>query len=257
MTQRDNILQELNELGSSLSTYSLSNPYHVPGNYFEGLAGQIMARIKASEGMTSREELANLSSFVANIPPVNPYQVPAGYFDGLEKKLLQAALQAGDNQTVSEELESLSPLLGGLKKQTPYSVPDNYFENLQLNKEEKPVTTGKVVSLNTRKWIRYAAAAVVTGLVAISALLFFKNRQTIDPADKSYAWVKKNMNKVSTDELDSFINLAEQEAPVMASNNSAVEIKELIRNIPDEAIQDFLNDAQDAEPDSNDDILLN
>jgi hypothetical protein len=212
-----------------------------------------MLRIKALETREPGEELAILSPFVSKIGKGMPYDVPAGYFDGLEKKLLQSALNK--EQTAEEELETLSPLLSGLKKQTPYSVPAGYFEQLNhIPAEQKTGAPAKVISMTSRKWFRYAAAAVVIGVIALGAFLF-TGKNNIDPNDQSYAWIKKNMKKVSTDEMEEFIDIATQETPVIASSN-VTEVKELVKNIPDEEIQEFLKDVDLAEPDS-DDIILN
>jgi hypothetical protein len=256
MAQSNNILQELEDLGCKTLIHSISTPYQVPGRYFDDLAAQILGRIKALEATNAGEELAYLSELVSRVPGISPYQVPTGYFDGLEKRLLQVVLDSEKELSPREELESISPLLSSLKKQVPYSVPVDYFKNLDLDKEKKQDTGAKVVLISSRKWIRYAAAAVVVGLITIAGLLYFK-KDKLDPSDTSYAWVKKNMNKVSTDDLDKFIDLAEEEAPVIANNSIANEVKELMKNVPDQAIQDFLADATDAEPDSSDDILLN
>jgi hypothetical protein len=257
MAQRDNILQELNELGSTLATASSSTLYHVPAGYFHNLADQVMTRIKALEADTVTGELAILSPLVDTISRTTPYQAPSGYFDGLEKKLMQAVLQNETGMTPREELESLSPLLSSLKKEIPYTIPDGYFEKLQMNGENKKSSPAKVVSMgNTRKWLRYAAAAVVIGFVAVSSFLLL-NKEKIDPKENSFEWVKKNMKKVDADDLDQFIDLTQEEVPALATNTPSLEVKELIKNIPADELQDLIDDAQAAEPDSDADILLN
>jgi hypothetical protein len=256
MTQRDNILQELNELGSSLVSTSSSNTYRIPGNYFETLAEQVMARIRAMEAVSTQEELTG--SPLLNTGRITPYQVPADYFHGLEEKLMQGVLQSDSNLEPAEELESLSPFLSGLKKQVPYRVPDNYFETLNDdngNKSSRGET--KVISLTARKWLRYAAAAIVVGFVSLSGFLYLNRTERIDPTVKSHEWVEKNMKKVSTDDLNKFIDLTDEEAPVIASASNTEEVKELVKNVSADAIQDFLNDAQVAEPDLNEDQSLN
>jgi hypothetical protein len=47
MTQRDNILQELNELQSTLVNAGVENVYQAPRGYFDGLADQVLNRIRA------------------------------------------------------------------------------------------------------------------------------------------------------------------------------------------------------------------
>jgi hypothetical protein len=241
MTQRDTILQELNELESSLVSISSSNVYSVPSQYFEGLATTIMGRIKALE-------------FLETIGRETPYKVPAGYFDGLEKRIMEAVLQSGYEQTPEEELESLSPLLSGLKKTSPYSVPNGYFENLGVPSTDTTREKAKVVSLTNRKWFRYAAAAMVTGVVAISSFLIFGNNDPAKPEDI----VKQTVKSVGEEGINNFIELTgdeiiTEETPAIAQ----AEIKAMVRNISDEEIQDFVDDAQATESDPGEDILLN
>ena len=61
MTQKDNILQELKELKSFLVNLSLQNVYSVPAGYFDGLAVQVMKRIKTLEAIDAKEDLNHLS----------------------------------------------------------------------------------------------------------------------------------------------------------------------------------------------------
>ena len=67
MTQRDNILQELKELNSRLAAETVLNVYTVPAGYFEGLANQVMARIRALEANNGADELNALSPYLANL----------------------------------------------------------------------------------------------------------------------------------------------------------------------------------------------
>ena len=56
MIQKENILQELNELKSSLATVTPQNVYTVPVGYFDGLVAQVLSRIKAVEAKNAVEE---------------------------------------------------------------------------------------------------------------------------------------------------------------------------------------------------------
>jgi hypothetical protein len=253
MTKRSDILNELKELGSKLPVAPLENIYTVPGGYFEGFASQVIARIKAIEAADMNEELGHLSSYLKSLPQENPYKVPAGYFENLEGKIMNAVRESSDYQTIDEELESLSPLLNSLKEKNPYSVPQGYFEDLST----PVIKETKVVSITNRKWFRMAAAAVVIGIVALSGLFIIKNNR-IDPTKNSHAWVEKSMKKVSTDKIDEFIKLAETEKPYEATaslNGKADDVKELIKDIPENEIQDFLKDTEPLTDDES--ILMN
>lgn len=256
MTPKENILQELNELKSSLATVIPQNVYTVPVGYFEGLAAQVLNRIKAMEAKNAVEELGYLSPALSNISRQMPYAVPAGYFEGLTEKAMPLVRESNDYQTAKEELETLSPLLSGLKKTMPYSVPQGYFENLA---EERNKPGAKVVSITQRRWFRYAVAAVVAGVIVLGGFIYSNSRNAVDPMEQPYAWVKKSIKKVDKSDIDAFVKLAEEEmnnqASVASNPVKPEEIKELMKDVSDKEIQDFLDETAVAE--SSDETLMN
>ena len=257
MTQRDTILHELLELKSTLADAGFQNIYQAPAGYFEGLADEILKRVKALESATAKEELANLSPLLSTISKEMPHSFPAGYFDTLGKKLEQT-ISTNTDQTAREELENLSPLLGGLKKRKTYTVPEGYFENLQPSMGlENSGSPTKVIPITRYKWFRYAAAAVVIGFVATMGFLVLNKKENIDPESKSYAWVKKNLKKVSTDEINEFVELANEGTTDVVKIDAKDEITNLLKDVSDKEIQDFLNDTQSAESGTDDDLILN
>lgn len=251
MAQTENILQELSDLESMLVNVPSRDVYQAPAGYFEDLAGVVMSRIRAMETENAREELAFLSPVLSSLNRATPYGIPAGYFDGLEKRLADSLRQERD-QTPQEELQHLSPLLNSLKKQMPYRVPEGYFDNLAPVKAR-----AKVIPVNASRWFRYAAAAAIITLVATGGFLFLDKNEKTDPNEKSYVWVKENMNKVSTDELDEFITIVDKEALVAIASNGTDEIRELMKNISDKEIQDFVTDTEIIATDADEGILLN
>ena len=90
MTQKDNILQELNELNSKLAGHA-QNVYSVPEGYFDGLIATLLKRIKAMEAANADEELAILSPALKATGKQLPYTVPAGYFHGLAETAIEVA----------------------------------------------------------------------------------------------------------------------------------------------------------------------
>ncbi len=256
MTQKENILQELNELKSTLATVTPQNVYKVPLGYFDGLAAQVLCRVKAMEAKNAVEELGYLSTSLNNISRQMPYAVPAGYFEGLAEKSMQLVRESNDYQTAKEELETLSPLLSGLKKTMPYSVPQGYFESL-AEKRNKPAA--KIISITGRKWFRYAAAAVVTGVIVLAGFIYLISRNTVDPVEQPYAWVKKSFKKVDKADIDAFVKLAEEEfnnqTSVASNPVKPEEIKELMKDVSDKEIQDFLDETAGLE--SSDETMMN
>ena len=242
---------------SPLFLASKQVPYSAPAGYFDGLAENILKNVKALEATNAADELASLSPLLSSISKQNLYTAPVGYFDTLDKTLAQITIDFG-NESVGEELENISPLLAGLKKQTPYTLPVGYFENLPYrNARENTVPAAKVISITSRKWFRYAAAALVIGFVATVALLMLNKPERIDPADKSFSWVQKSMKKVSTDEINEFIELANAGNPEVVKTTGREEINNLLKDVSDKEIQDFLNETQTAVPETDDDLIMN
>lgn len=256
MIQKENILQELNELKSTLATVTPQNVYTIPVGYFDGLAAQVLNRIKAMEAKNAVEELDYLSTTLSNISRQMPYAVPANYFEGLAERVMELVRESNDYQTSKEELETLSPLLSGLKKTMPYSVPDGYFESL-AEKRNKPAA--KLVSITKRSVFRYAAAAVVTGIVVLAGFIYFNTRNAVDPVEQPYAWVKKSLKKVDNADIDAFVKLADEElnnqATVAINPVKPEEIKELMKDVSDKEIQDFLDETTVLE--NSDETMMN
>jgi len=260
MKQKENIQEELKELNSSLVTTSTQAIYTVPATYFESLAATVMARVKAIDAASSAEELQLVSSFLYNVSKELPYQVPSGYFEQLNEKVKQSMSAADQFQTPSAELEALSPLLGSVSKQMPFSVPSNYFENLaSTSSASNSKPAAKVIKLTSHKWFKIAAAALVTGIIATASFVYLK-QEKIDVNTDAHAWVKKNIKKVSTDKLNEFIELADEEKLVdnaLVTVDKKNQIKELVQDIPAVDIQNFLNDIEIADDPAADELLMN
>ncbi|MBS1920084.1 MAG: hypothetical protein JST17_07510 [Bacteroidetes bacterium] len=247
MTQRDNILQELVELESTLADTTPQNIYSVPDRYFEELANRVVGNIKAFEANDAKEELSHLSSLLSHISKEPPYVTHPGYFDGLAEKILTSIHINQNSQNPKEELETISPFLSGLKKQMPYAVPDGYFEKViskvPARSNANPET--KIIPITHRKWFRYAAAAVVIGFIALGGLLF-EHRPGIDPDKNPDEWIAKNVKKVSTDKVDAFIKLADEESNPKGvttdKEEKPNEIKNLMKDVPESQIQEFINE---------------
>ena len=93
MTNRNTILNELADLGNVLANHDPQNIYVVPADYFEGLADQILNRIKALEANDAKEELSYLSPFLSNVSKEMPYSVPTGFFQNLREDVLKKIRQ--------------------------------------------------------------------------------------------------------------------------------------------------------------------
>lgn len=297
MTRKDNILQELNELSSTLATITPQNPYTVPVGYFDGLAAQSLNRIKAMEAANAVEELVYLSPVLSSISKQMPYTVPQGYFEGLAEKAMQSINESSDNQTAKEEMETLSPLLNGLNKEMPFSVPQGYFEGLvekalqavnnsnnqQTAKEElatlSPLLSGlkkempfsvpqgyfeslsehisreeskpatKIISITSRKWFHYAAAAVIIGMVITTGLLFLGGGEK-EPGGKALAKFTRDVKKMDDTQKDNLMDFIDagmngDETAQVSTDNKSDEIKNLLQGISDDELKDFQEQTED------------
>lgn len=302
MTQKNNILQELQELNSPLAGQSRQNVYSVPAGYFEGLAAQLLGRVKALEAAGAAEELFCLSPLVSDISRKAPYTVPAGYFENLASLLL-IRIKAMQAETAGEELDILSPALSNLSRQMPYTVPAGYFDNLSLDhitpeqapsakeeleslspllsslKKEMPYTVPegyfeqvaerpaaseartRVIAFTSRKWFRYAAAAVVTGLIVLAGYLTLGRNDSSE--GQSFAKYKKQLNKeikkMSDKELDDFIQYTDAGLDGSENAKAAVsdDVKDLLKDVPENELKEFLEETSDGEPDVSETSMMN
>lgn len=263
MTQKDNILQELKELRSSLASAGFANVYQVPTGYFDNLAERVLNRVKAMDATDAAEELKYLSPLLSSLSKEMPYSVPADFFNNQDERVRQLMHAENNGLSPDEELKELSPLLSSLKKEMPYTVPVGYFESVGVNGTKEETAPAPVILITRKSWFRYAAAAIVIGFIAISGFLIWGNGKSIDPKTQSAAWVEKNLKKIPTDEINKFVQLADENVSAYATlgpKNEATDkndVRELIKDIPEKDIQSFLDETQSAEPEANDDVLMN
>jgi len=259
-------LNELADLGSDLKDHDPQNIYAVPAGYFEGLPDQILNRVKALEATNAKEELTYLSPLLSKVSKEMPYAVPARFFQDLSEVLLKKISEHEDYQTSEEEIETLSPFLSSLKNKNPYSVPAGYFEALEskvVRKDsfgEKKET--KVISITRRRWYRLAVAAVVIGILVISGLLFINRNNKVTIAKNPGKWIEKNVvDKVNKDKIDEFVTLANDDNSEKVDDQSdaakKAEIKELMKDVPEKEIEEFLNDAIALESNTDTDGSMN
>ncbi len=140
----------------------------VPDGYFDNLASSIMARIK-KESVVDNE----YSSLLAGIGNSNVFTVTPGYFEGLSSVILRRI-----KSEVAAETSEISELVAGIGNKNVFTVPQGYFNDLPADILSKLAKPAKVVQMGGfRKYARYAAAAVITGFVAMSTI-FILNKNT-------------------------------------------------------------------------------
>lgn len=241
------VKQEETVLSSTLQQAN-NNPYQVPPDYFNNLPAIILNRAKSSATEKAKEELEIVSPLLGQISKKMPFSTPAGYFEELGDNAIAGA-QAID--FVNDALENDSPLMNGLKRVQVYKVPAGYFEQLprQVLKAVKAQQPAKVVSMGfTRRVLRYAAAAVVAGLI-ITGGVFYLNKgghPVTDGGDKP-ALAAADLDSISDDVLENYLENqtpASAETP-LASNVSpddlsASDMKDLLADVSDEDLQQYI-----------------
>ncbi len=173
MENNVDILNELKELSPIIAGIEKKNVFTVPAGYFENLSEGILA------GIAIEENVSNIfsSGSVDN-------DVPHGYFDTLADTILDK-IKAQKIISASEELSALSPMLYSIQNENVFEVPKDYFNSVAETTvaRVKPQQT-KVVVMNSRRttFIKYAVAAVFTGVMALGVFKFTNsNKNDVDP----------------------------------------------------------------------------
>jgi hypothetical protein len=234
MDTRKHIYDELKEINSLLPLDKGTEVYAVPEGYFEGFAASVLQKIKNRQIDNVSDELTSLSPLLAGISKKMPFAVPENYFSENTESLPGLITE-----------DSLPDMLQN-DKQMPYTVPTNYFKNLPdvILKRVNP-KEAKVISINSaRKWMRYAAAAIITGVIVISSVLYFGKNQSIDPASQPQEWVAKQLKNIPDKELDEFINTTtvNSTAIARAEVSEKTEVRNLLKDIPDMELDKFLDE---------------
>jgi hypothetical protein len=203
----------------------------------------VMGKIKR-DTLDAKEELENLSPLLSGIPKKVPYQMPENYFNELSEQAL-VGVKAID--FVNEELENLSPLMNSLKEKNVYQVPEGYFDGLAddiLTRASKQQTARVIGFRPVRKIMRYAVAALVIGVMAISVWMI--QREAPDPIT---AKIENGLNKASDEEILNFIQNSEVPfAESVLSTDAEMEesdMKLMLADISDKELEQFANESSD------------
>lgn len=152
-----------------------------------------------------------------------------------------------EKEKIKAELNEIAPCLPLEAPPTPFSVPDGYFDQLTttLTKETSKTSLGKVFRFSPHRWKQLAAAAVLTGML-LGSLFVYRQNSTPDINENPEGWVKKEINSVSDEKLNSFVNLTTT-FDSLSENSTDIalhqqEIASLTKDISDEEIQSLLNE---------------
>ncbi len=189
-------------------------------------------------------ELQEIAPALANANPVLPFQAPKGYFEALEPlALVQEPAFFGESAF-------------------PFQAPAGYFETMPealmsriktqeaqdavLEAHEPAPKTAPVVQMvKARKWIMYAAAAMLTGILVTGAFLF--SDQPVDQMKEQYqmedlgaaldavpdAALEQYLEENQTIAVDEVLDSPSQKIP---------ELNDHIQNISNENLNSYLEE---------------
>ena len=189
MKLRKDILDELLTISPLLANMEKINVFTVPPAYFNSLSSTLLDRLEFID------DPINITKVTG------PFSVPEGYFNCLATNILNAVKDTEFN--TEEKLIELPAHFAGLHKINVFKVPSGYFETLPAILLKKATAfPAKVVSINRPAIFRYAAAAVITGIMGLSVFSIFNNRNQQLTSLYSAQVMAEARNIVNTNSFD-------------------------------------------------------
>lgn len=202
------------------------------------------------------DELSNTCPLLAGMSRRNVFAVPPGYFNGLADTIITRIKRTGlPANAISRELETVAPLLNTISRRNIFTIAPGYFDQavgvlpVVNAKKEK----AKLFSLHGgEKWVRYAAAAVMTG-VLVTGVFLYSNKEEKTPEYEKYTRidVSSALDKVSDTELVNYLKNNERFAvsgeQAVAVNQELPEAHKHISMYSDAELKQYLNENADLE----------
>lgn len=155
---------ELKSISPFISSISRSNPFQIPGNYFEGLANNIYAIIYLDEDNTPDPDL-----FLDT--KEDPFSLPDGYFEGLKDDINNKISLEEEEPDWKLELEQYAPSLLHVNRSNAFEVPPAYFMQVHSDISKNISDAGKTTKVRQMSLSRLAnwlaAAAMLIGAILI------------------------------------------------------------------------------------------
>lgn len=170
MKRNADIQNELTEISPQLAGMEPVNVFSVPEGYFNNFPEECLTLVQVSPALPQT---------------TTPQRVPEGYFDNLASQIL-SKIRSADTEL---------PAFG--KVDHPFTVPAQYFETLPSIILQQ-VQPARVVQMKS-SFFRYAAAAVITGILGLSLFNQLGKENVVEPAVVSYA---QNEIPVKEDAID-------------------------------------------------------
>ncbi len=189
-------------------------------------------------------ELQEIAPVLANASAVLPFQAPIGYFEALEPLAL------------IEEPAFLA------SSELPFQVPTGYFEampqalisKIKIQEQRSSILAQpKLIQksapllqmVKARKWIMYAAAAMLTGILVTGAFLF--SDKPVEQMKEQYQLedLGTALDAVTDADLEHYLdqNQTTTVEEVLASPNQKLpELTDHIQSISNEKLNDYLEE---------------
>lgn len=226
------------EISQSLKGLPAGMPYQLPLGYFNDLSDKVLEYVQT--GLPFEK--------------INGYTIPENYFEEFPTTLMSTIRQ----QEVSDELEEVAPFLNQISKKVPYTIPEVAIIDIQaIVNDTVSVNETPVIQMPVRKnlkWMQYAAAAVVVGVLITVGILYTNNSiESIQQNGTTYAQmdIPAEMSKLSEDELSTYLSATEK-LVVTAGERDQILIDELpdidehIQLMTDDELKQYLNESTES-----------
>lgn len=189
-------------------------------------------------------ELEEIAPALANASAVLPFQAPKGYFEALEPlALVQEPALIGES---SLPFQAPAGYFDSIPEALMSRIKNQETQDAVLEVHEPAFKTAPVVQMvKARKWIMYAAAAMLTGILVTGAFLF--SDKPVEQMKEQYQLEDLGvaLDAVPDAALEQYLEenqtIAVEE--VLASPNQKLpELTDHIQTISNEKLNDYLEE---------------
>jgi hypothetical protein len=241
----ESTVDELGKISPLLLTIQHSNIFEVPAGYFENIASAILNKAEPLPASTENE-LMKISPFLQSLQHSEVFTTPLKYFDNLSMDILSTVKTL--QQTAALELEKISPLLQGIQHINVFEAPAGYFNtvldnvlNIVQPAEVVPMPDTRVIEMpRVRALLRYAAAAVITGAMALGVYKYVNHpiAPKINTTQSSFAKLDPSIEKgksMNDEQFNAELNsLTKDDITSYLEKNGSEEDMSMLTSSPDE-----------------------
>lgn len=269
-------LEELQGLSEVLAKMDKKLPFSVPEGYFDALSAGILENIRSGLTDTGKETDIFLPGSIGeknpgSIQKQDPYTVPENYFEEFSGKLMDRIKRSADAAPPAiqqgQHFDSAGDITVPEIGQEPHSASEqsrSAAKEQSLPGKNIQGSPAKVAPLRAKqKWVRYAAAALVAGIIAGAGWIFLGN-QDADMGRKSQSTVTvsgndprlsntspEDIGNLSVAEIGDYLETESpflpEEAALAFAELSLNDLQGMLTDIPDEALQRYLIQTGNAE----------